>query len=90
MEGGAVVTLTESERRCLQAHARRALEGVDRNRGARERESVWHTDRSRTWTPTTLNDLEERGLIFVREEWKDCFVHITEAGFDELAGREPW
>ena len=79
--------LTDAERRCLQAHARRALEGVDRNRGARERESIWHTDYPPTWTPTTLNGLEERGLILVRVEWKDCYVHVTEEAFALLGGR---
>lgn len=77
--------LTDAERRCLQAHARRALEGVDRNRGARERESIWHTDFPPHWTPDTLNGLEKRGLIVVRKEWKDNFVHITEEAFALLS-----
>lgn len=82
--------LTDTERRCLQAHARRAMEGVDRQRGARTRESIWRTDYPPTWTPDTLNALEERGLILVREEWKDNFVYVTEEAFDLLAGRRSW
>lgn len=77
--------LTESERRALQAHVRRALEGVDSNRGARKNESIWHTDYPPTWTPADLKSLEARGLILVRCEWKDNFVYVTEAGHAALA-----
>jgi hypothetical protein len=81
---GSSERLSEAERRCLQGHARRALEAVDVDRGAREGECVWHTKRSRgglgqaLWTPDTLNGLEKRGLILVREEWKDNFVRLTD------------
>jgi hypothetical protein len=78
------MTLTAEERRCLQAHARRALEAIDRDRGAREGECVWHTDFPPTWTPDTLAGLERRGLIEVREEWKDNFVRLTDAAMDRL------
>lgn len=82
--------LTEAERRCLQAHARRAMEGIDQQRGARKGECVWHTNFPPTWTPIDLNALEQRGLILVRVEWKDNFVCVTEEAFDLLAGRESW
>ena len=80
--------LTDAELRALQGHAKRALEGFDANRGAREGESIWHTPGSRVsegWTPSDLNSLEARHLIEVREEWKDNFVRITERGFATLA-----
>lgn len=79
--------MTNSERRALQAHARRALEDFDSQRGARKGEAIWHTPGSRVtegWTPDDLNALEARGLIEVREEWKDNFVTVTEAGFAAL------
>lgn len=79
-----VAVLSGEERRALQAHARRALEAVDQQRGAREGECVWHTDHPPTWTPTTLKGLETRGLIEVRREWKDNFVRITTEGFAAL------
>lgn len=82
MSGAAI--LSGEERRALQAHARRSLEAVDQQRGAREGECVWHTDHPPTWTPPTLNELEARGLIEVRREWKDNFVRVTPEGFAAL------
>jgi len=83
-----VEQLTTEERRALQAHARRALEAIDGGRGAREGECVWHTDYPPTWTPDTMRALEERGLITVRDEWKNDFVTITEAGWSALSDGE--
>lgn len=85
--------LAEAERRCLQGHAKRALERFDENRGAREGECIWHTKNREgglgepLWTPDTLNALERRGLILVREEWNDNFVRLTDEAF-RLLGAE--
>jgi hypothetical protein len=79
--------LSDAQLRALQAHARRALENFDANRGARKGESIWHTPGSRVtegWTPDDLSALEAWGLILVREEWKDNFVQVTRSGYATL------